>query len=62
MVLRVLFFKITSELLADRENIHVIAGWPCYFGGFALLKPVPGQVHFCVQNPSGIFYSLVELH
>ena len=34
-------YKITSELLADRENIHVIAGWPCYFGGIALVKPVP---------------------
>jgi len=38
-------YEITDEILDQKENIHLIAGWPCYFGGIALGKeaPAPGD-------------------
>lgn len=34
-------YEIVGEILADNENIHLISGWPVYFGGIGLLKEAP---------------------
>lgn len=43
-------YKETADLLANKENIHVIAGWPSYFGGIALVKSVPAPGDPSVQK------------
>jgi TRAP-type C4-dicarboxylate transport system substrate-binding protein len=34
-------YEIVGEILAAKENIHLISGWPVYFGGIGLLKQAP---------------------
>lgn len=34
-------YDTVKEILAKNENIHLISGWPVYFGGIGLLKSVP---------------------
>ncbi len=34
-------YEIVAEILDQKENIHLISGWPVYFGGIGLVKEVP---------------------
>ncbi|MCF7936197.1 MAG: TRAP transporter substrate-binding protein DctP [Synergistales bacterium] len=34
-------YKIVEEVLRENENIHLISGWPCYYGGIGLMTSVP---------------------
>ncbi|MDO9508607.1 MAG: TRAP transporter substrate-binding protein DctP, partial [Thermovirgaceae bacterium] len=38
-------YDVVGDLLAKNENIHLISGWPVYFGGIGLLvkAPAPGD-------------------
>ena len=38
-------YQVVNEVLDKKENIHLISGWPNYFGGIALGKeaPAPGD-------------------
>lgn len=43
-------FDVVGEILADNENIHLISGWPVYFGGIGLLGSAPSPGDPTVQK------------
>ncbi|MGC9490775.1 MAG: TRAP transporter substrate-binding protein DctP [Thermovirgaceae bacterium] len=34
-------YEKVAEILEAKENIHLISGWPVYFGGIGMIKEVP---------------------